>query len=310
MNYFILNPISGSNNLNLRKALLGLIASNSENIILETTKAKHAIELTQKAIQAGATKIIAVGGDGTINEVASVLTNTEIPLGIIPLGSGNGLARHLSIPMQVEKAYHLALNGHPIRMDVGSINGKRFFCTAGVGFDATVANAFAKGEKRGLVNYITATLTSLIRYKTIQVSINEGPWEEVFSLTSANANQRRKRKALRRPAMVQLRAPDRAEEERGETRQETAKTLGDGWEYGFSLCCESYVFPPTGARLNPIRILLFGRRASIGTTTREARWCPHRSGGNGDLRQGGFMGGWNPFGIRKGVTKGSQRGQF
>ncbi len=189
MNYFILNPISGSNNLNLRKALLGLIASNSENIILETTKAKHAIELTQKAIQAGATKIIAVGGDGTINEVASVLTNTEIPLGIIPLGSGNGLARHLSIPMQVEKAYHLALNGHPIRMDVGSINGKRFFCTAGVGFDATVANAFAKGEKRGLVNYITATLTSLIRYKPIQVSINEGPWEEVFSLTIANANQ-------------------------------------------------------------------------------------------------------------------------
>ena len=189
MNYFILNPISGSNNLNLRKALLGLIASNSENIILETTKAKHAIELTQKAIQAGATKIIAVGGDGTINEVASVLTNTKIPLGIIPLGSGNGLARHLSIPMQVEKAYHLALNGHPIRMDVGSINGKRFFCTAGVGFDATVANAFAKGEKRGLVNYITATLTSLIRYKPIQVSINEGPWEEVFSLTIANANQ-------------------------------------------------------------------------------------------------------------------------
>ena len=189
MNYFILNPISGSNNLNLRKALLGLIASNSENIILETTKAKHAIELTQKAIQAGATKIIAVGGDGTINEVASVLTNTEIPLGIIPLGSGNGLARHLSIPMQVEKAYHLALNGHPIRMDVGSINGKRFFCTAGVGFDATVANAFAKGERRGLVNYITATLTSLIRYKPIQVSINEGPWEEVFSLTIANANQ-------------------------------------------------------------------------------------------------------------------------
>lgn len=189
MNYFILNPISGSNNLSLRNTLISLIESNTENVILETATQKHAVELTQKAIAAGAKKIIAIGGDGTINEVASVLTNTEIPLGIIPLGSGNGLARHLKIPMQVEKAYQVALNGNPIRIDVGSINGKRFFCTAGIGFDATVANAFAKGEKRGLFNYITATLSSLIKYKPIQVSINQGPLEEVFSLTIANANQ-------------------------------------------------------------------------------------------------------------------------
>ena len=189
MNYFILNPISGSNNLSLRNTLISLIESNAENVILETATQKHAVELTQKAIVAGAKKIIAIGGDGTINEVGSVLTNTEIPLGIIPLGSGNGLARHLNIPMQVEKAYQVALNGNPIKIDVGNINGKRFFCTAGIGFDATVANAFAKGEKRGLFNYITATLSSLIKYKPIQVSINQGPLEEVFSLTIANANQ-------------------------------------------------------------------------------------------------------------------------
>ena len=189
MNYFILNPISGSNNLSLRNTLISLIKSNAENVILETATQNHAIELTKKAIAAGAKKIIAIGGDGTINEVGSVLTNTEIPLGIIPLGSGNGLARHLNIPMQVEKAYQVALNGNPIKIDVGNINGKRFFCTAGIGFDATVANAFAKGEKRGLFNYITATLSSLIKYKPIQVSINQGPLEEVFSLTIANANQ-------------------------------------------------------------------------------------------------------------------------
>jgi YegS/Rv2252/BmrU family lipid kinase len=133
--------------------------------------------------------IIAVGGDGTVNEVASVLTETTIPLGIIPVGSGNGLARHLLIPLKFEAALDKAMHGHEIGIDVGLLNNKMFFCTAGIGFDAKVAQLFAKSNQRGFINYIKATLTALTMYKPIEISINHGPVQKVYSLTFANASQ-------------------------------------------------------------------------------------------------------------------------
>ena len=189
MNFFIINPNAGTNSTSHFQKLIGIIKEDPNCKIWETTAPLEAYEFAQKAILEGASRIIAVGGDGTINEVASALVGTNTPLGIIPIGSGNGLARHLKIPLKINKALQLAKEGNPQKMDVGLLNDKYFFCTAGIGFDASVANEFAKGKGRGLLNYVKATLKIIFNYQPIEISINDGPTEPVFSLTIANANQ-------------------------------------------------------------------------------------------------------------------------
>ena len=189
MFHFIVNPNAGSKNKAKYTKLIQLIKSNDAHIIWETTEPLEAVDFAKKALEQGATRIIAVGGDGTINEVASVLVGKAIPLGVIPVGSGNGLARHLNIPLNYKKAFQKALVGATIKIDVGHINNKPFFCTAGVGFDAAVAHRFANSKGRGLLNYIKATIITLFKYKPIQVSINNAPVEKIFSLSIANANQ-------------------------------------------------------------------------------------------------------------------------
>ena len=189
MFHFIINPNAGSKNKAKYTKLIHLIKSNSSHVIWETTEPLEAVAFTQKAIEKGAVRIIAVGGDGTINEVASVLVGKAIPLGIIPVGSGNGLARHLNIPLDYKKAFQKALVGASIKIDVGHINHRAFFCTAGIGFDAAVAHRFANTKGRGLFNYMKATVITLFNYKPIQVGINNGVNEKVFSLSIANANQ-------------------------------------------------------------------------------------------------------------------------
>lgn len=189
MNYFIYNPISGNYSPKKRAALLKKISSDPNNIILETNNKDEEASLTKKAIQLGAKKIIAVGGDGTINKVASVISGTDVVLGIIPMGSGNGLARHLGIPMKPEEALKRAMTENSIKIDACTINNKLFFCTAGIGFDATVAEIFDKRGIRGLLNYMKAVIISLFKYKTIEIEIENGKKEELFLLTIANANQ-------------------------------------------------------------------------------------------------------------------------
>jgi len=189
MNFFIINPNAGTNTPSHFQKLITKIKEDPHCKIWETTAPLEAYEFAQKAIADGASRIIAVGGDGTINEVASALVGTYIPLGIIPIGSGNGLARHLKIPLKINKALQIAKEGTPQKMDVGILNDKYFFCTAGIGFDASVANEFAKGKGRGLINYVKATLITIFNYQPIEICINEGNKEPVFSLTIANANQ-------------------------------------------------------------------------------------------------------------------------
>lgn len=189
MLHFIYNPNAGNLKPALKANILKKLYAVPNSKTWETTKALEATYFTKKAIDEKASRIIAVGGDGTVNEVASSLTETTIPLGIIPIGSGNGLARHLNIPLQFEAALDRAIHGHEIAIDVGLFNDKKFFCTAGIGFDAKVAQLFAKKNKRGFVNYIKATLSALTMYQPIEISIDKGPIEKVYSLTFANASQ-------------------------------------------------------------------------------------------------------------------------
>lgn len=188
MIYFIYNPNAGSKSPKQRGKIITLLNSVPNSMLLVTSKPLEAIALAQTAINNKAEKIIAVGGDGTINEVATTLIGSNIPLGIIPIGSGNGLARHLNIPLTPVKALQKALQNNNSLIDVGFINERPFFCTAGIGFDAEVAHQFAKQNKRGLINYIKATIITLFRYKPISTNI-EGINQQLFSLTIANANQ-------------------------------------------------------------------------------------------------------------------------
>lgn len=189
MLHFIYNPNAGINIAARKANILKKLYAVPNSKVWETTKPLEATYFTKKAIEENASRIIAVGGDGTVNEVASVLTETTIPLGIIPIGSGNGLARHLNIPLQFEAALDKTINGHEIGIDVGLLNNKMFFCTAGIGFDAKVAQLFAKSSQRGFFNYVKATLYALTMYQPIEISINHGPMQKVYSLTFANASQ-------------------------------------------------------------------------------------------------------------------------
>ena len=164
----LINPISGNDS---KQYLPELIRSklNSDLFDMEirfTQRANHASQLSKEAAEKGYYGVIAVGGDGTVNEVASALRDTNTALAIIPNGSGNGLARHLGIPMNIEKAIEIINENHIDALDYCTANNYPFFCTCGVGFDAQVSANFAKSGKRGPFNYLKSTVTEYLHYRS------------------------------------------------------------------------------------------------------------------------------------------------
>jgi YegS/Rv2252/BmrU family lipid kinase len=152
----------------------------------------HGTELARKAHYDGYTRIIAVGGDGTVNEVATALVGTKGVLGILPIGSGNGLARHLGIYNSLETGISLLFTRPVRRIDAGKINGKYFFCTAGLGFEAEVAHRFAKATQRGFTRYLKIVLQTLNQFKPERIWVETEIGNRVidaFSSTFANASQ-------------------------------------------------------------------------------------------------------------------------
>ncbi|HYG40264.1 MAG TPA: diacylglycerol kinase family protein [Cytophagales bacterium] len=191
---FIINPISGAKNKiripDLIKKHLDLKQFDFE--ISFTEAAKHAEKLTLDGIKSGFNKFIAVGGDGTINEIAGVLVNTSNHLGIIPSGSGNGLSRHLGIPLNPVEAIKNINKNKVLKIDSCSLNGRPFFCTAGVGFDAHVGKLFADSKVRGLNTYVKTTLSEFRKYNpdTYKITINDKVYlKEAFLITFANSAQ-------------------------------------------------------------------------------------------------------------------------
>ena len=148
--------------------------------------------LIHQAIQNNFYGVIAIGGDGTINEVASALCDSDTALGIIPCGSGNGLARHLGIPVNIEKAIRI-LNADNIKdLDYCTVNDLPFFCTCGVGFDAHVSKKFAQSNKRGPLTYFHNTILEYLKYRPEKYTIEMGNdiiTEEAFLIACGNASQ-------------------------------------------------------------------------------------------------------------------------
>lgn len=175
--HFIVNPIAGSgNHLISEKFLNNFFDKQVYAITIKNSDyKKHAKTLTIASITEGADIIVACGGDGTINEVASCLVNTNIALGIIPLGSGNGLASNLKIPKRIENALDLIKSTTIKKIDVGRINEHYFFSNTGIGIDAQVIMHYENSNERKLTSYIKSSLKALngLNYKNeITVEIN------------------------------------------------------------------------------------------------------------------------------------------
>ena len=191
---FILNPKAGPSQRHDLPALIARYfgAREADYEIRPTEYAGHAVELARTAAAEGFAVVAAVGGDGTVNEVGRGLLGTETALGIIPQGSGNGLARHLKVPLGLADALRRLAAPTFSRMDVGVINGHAFFCTAGLGFDAHVSQHFAQAGSRGLRTYLQVTLREYRRYRPVAVQANLDGQEistDCYVLAFANASQ-------------------------------------------------------------------------------------------------------------------------
>jgi len=164
---FIFNPRAGfihSTNYIL-DTIERLFPRNLCEYDFEKTREKgHATEIARNAVKDEVDIIVAIGGDGTIHQTASALLDTHIPLGIIPTGSGNGLARSLGIPLLINKSLKLVTMGDVRDIDVGEVNGKHFFATSGFGFDAVVGKRFDDGNLRGPAPYFYAGIKEYINY--------------------------------------------------------------------------------------------------------------------------------------------------
>ncbi|MDR1114881.1 MAG: diacylglycerol kinase family lipid kinase [Tannerella sp.] len=192
--YAIINPVSGTGSKDKIPEMI--VSSCLEKGISANIKyseyAGHVRELTLKAMDDGADCVIAVGGDGTVNEVARNLLYSDVVLGIIPKGSGNGLARELNIPMDAKSAVDVVFSGHTAIIDACKANERLFFCTCGVGFDATISKEFAKEKHRGSLTYIKDIIGNYLDYKpeAYELNINNHTIKEkAFLITCANASQ-------------------------------------------------------------------------------------------------------------------------
>lgn len=191
---FIVNPISGTKSKDALPSLISqyIDASLYDCKIVKTEYAGHAAEIASQCAQENRDICVAVGGDGTVNEVARSLVHSETALGIIPCGSGNGLARHLCLPMDMKQALQVINSGMTDRFDYGIINEQPFFCTCGMGFDAYVSLKFAESGKRGLATYVEKVLKEGLTYKPDTYVITDDSGEhqyKAFLVACANASQ-------------------------------------------------------------------------------------------------------------------------
>ena len=191
---FVVNPISGTQKKDGLPALVGQLvdAARFDVSCVFTEYAGHAAEIARQCVSDGVDICVAVGGDGTVNEVARSLVHSQTALGIVPMGSGNGLARHLCLPLDVRGALSTINEAVVESFDYGLVNGLPFFCTCGMGFDAFISLKFAEAGKRGPITYVENVLKEGLKYKpeTYTVEDENGTHRhKAFLIACANAAQ-------------------------------------------------------------------------------------------------------------------------
>lgn len=160
--------------------------------VVLTERPQHASDLARRALAEGCELIVAVGGDGTMNEVASMLVHTGATLGLVPCGSGDGLGRHLRIHGPVARALHILEFGRPRVIDSGLADGRPFFTVAGVGFEAEIAQRFNQLQRRGFFRYVTTSAAVLRRWEPQDFTIRQDSRRErvqAFTVAVANSDQ-------------------------------------------------------------------------------------------------------------------------
>lgn len=191
---FVINPISGVFSKDrVVSAIETYLDKNKFEYSIEFTEGPgHALEICDRKIGEGAEIIVAVGGDGSVNEIARKLTDKNVQLGIIPAGSGNGLAHHLNIPFSYRKAIEVINRGKSLKIDTGSINDVFFISIAGIGFDGIVAREYARYKRRGFLTYLKVVTEEYVNYRprryTIEVN-GEVLKRKALFISFANSDQ-------------------------------------------------------------------------------------------------------------------------
>ena len=191
---FIINPISG---VGKQKVIEKLIDEHLDKNLFDyrivyTQHPKHAITIAKQAAADKYHIVVAVGGDGSVNETAKALVNTNTVMAIIPTGSGNGLARHLEIPLNLIDAMKLINSGKEKQIDTIELNNETFVNVAGIGFDALIGHEFAKFGKRGFSSYVKIVFRELRRYKAQEYQLiidNKSIHRKAFLISFANGSQ-------------------------------------------------------------------------------------------------------------------------
>lgn len=191
--HFIVNPIAGTGKKDrITEKLINQLSKQIHYDISFTENKSHATAMAKEAIKSGIDALIAVGGDGTVSEVAKALINSPVALGIIPSGSGNGFARHLKIPLDTSKAIE-TLNNYRIKsVDTAVINDNPFIAFSGFGFDALISQKFNQSKQRGLLSYIQLSARHFFNYKSQHFEFlidGKKLQTEAFLITVANVSQ-------------------------------------------------------------------------------------------------------------------------
>ncbi len=170
---FIINPFSGTSaKVSIPELIANRIDSNKFNHSISFTEyAGHAITLSKEAVDNGADVVVAVGGDGSVNEVAQSLIGTNTCLGVLPGGSGNGFAMHLGLGRNPEKAIEFLNTGKELLIDTCSVNDRFFANVAGIGFDARIAFMTKKNKKRGFLPYFSTSIKESNKFKPASLRI-------------------------------------------------------------------------------------------------------------------------------------------
>ncbi len=192
---FIFNPYSGRNRRNpyLRDRAAAFIRERGiDATVVSTERPRHATELAKQAVDEGCALVVAIGGDGTMNEVATALVDTPATFGLIPCGSGNGLGRFLGIRKPGPGAFRTPPDGRPMPIDTGLVNGFPFFNAMGLGFEADIAVRFSRQTNRGLAGYIRVGLPSFFAHKPETIKVRHAgrlAHFETFTLAVMNSDQ-------------------------------------------------------------------------------------------------------------------------
>lgn len=190
----IVNPISGTIAKDglTERVDQRLRPAGFDVVTVETQYAGHGAELASRAAADGFDAVIAAGGDGTVNEIASALRSSPTALGILPYGSGNGLARHIYGSIDIDHALDIIAKDKVEACDYGTVNGSPFFCTFGLGFDASVSREFAQLPSRGLTTYIRSALREYLKFSPTAYEIRTGEQTmnvKAFIVAVCNASQ-------------------------------------------------------------------------------------------------------------------------